>query len=390
MIEISKRTLYTMIFVSALSIISFFIIKDFIVPIIFTGILVYLFHPLYKKILKIFRNHLITSILIFLLIGLLIIIPMILTISEISKEFSSLKDIQIEQSLDSATQTLNSKYNMNIDLKAEYQNFLSTISIYLTNFLYNKLPSFIFNVFIMMFFFYYFMKNYENESTYFAILLQRIRISKFSYKIKRLINGIIYGQILVRFIQALFGAILLFLIGVKGAFLWGFLMFFASFIPLVGTSLIWGPLVLLNIFLEDYNLALYIFIAGILISVIDNLIFPFIISERINIGPVITLISIIGGLKLFGIYGLILGPFFLGLLFVFLDEILLGYRSDNTRKKRYVWTKQEREKYKSLKTKEAQEEFKRIINSKYERLYNKNNSNNNNNNNIQFRFISED
>jgi predicted PurR-regulated permease PerM len=364
--EIKDKNFYVFFIILILAIISLLIIKSFILPLVFTGILVYLFHPIYKIFIKVFKNHFITSILMILIIIVVIIIPFLLIISEISNEISTLDEINMTASFSQGSKYINDKFSLNINLESEYQSFISKIQKEISIFIYQKLPYFLFNIFIIIFFFYYFLKNYNKESEYFKLFFEKMKIFKINYKIKKLVNGIIYGQILIRFIQALTGGVLFFLIGVNGAFLWGVLMFFASFLPIIGTGLIWGPLVFIKIMTQEYDLALYIFIIGIFISVLDNILVPFIISNRINIGPVVTLISILGGIELFGIYGIIIGPFALGLLFVFLDDLLLKLKEDKEIKKRYVWTIQEREKYKSLMTKQAKEEYIRMLNKNYE------------------------
>jgi predicted PurR-regulated permease PerM len=366
MITIRKKTFYNLLLVLVLGIISLLIIKSFIIPLIFTGILVYLFHPAYKKLIKIFRNHALTSLIMIIIILLIVIVPLTLIITEVSSEISTLEGIDIDESLNVASININERFNTNLNLTSQYHEVLGIVNNELSDLFYKKLPSFVFNVFVIVFFFYYFLKNYERESEYFKVFFERIRLFKINYKVKRLINGIIYGQILLRFLQALVGGLLFFFIGLEGAFLWGLMMFFAAFLPLVGTALIWAPLMFIQLILGDYNMAIYIFLIGIVVSLIDNLLFPFIISERINIGPVVTLISILGGIELFGIYGVILGPFFLGLLFVFLDELFLRFRDDKEVRKRYVWTRDERDKYKSLKTNIAKEEYTRMLNKKYE------------------------
>jgi len=188
---------------------------------------------------------------------------------------------------------------------------------------------------------------------------------KWNNKIKKLLNGIIYGQILVRLIQAAIGTILFTIVGIKGAVIWGILMFFAAFIPLVGTALIWGPIGLLYLLQNEYQISIYIFIIGAIVSSVDNLLLPYFISEKTNIGPILTLISILGGLQLFGIYALILGPFILGLFLVTIEELLMQIKRDNPGIKRHIWTKKERERFKSLKTEKAKKEFIEMMHRKY-------------------------
>lgn len=85
------------------------------------------------------------------------------------------------------------------------------------------------------------------------------------------------------------------------------------------------------------------------ISSIDNILIPYIISEKTKIGPIITLISILGGIKLFGIFGIILGPLFLGILLVMIYDTLAILREKNPRLRKFIWTEKERVEYRKLK-----------------------------------------
>ena len=85
---------------------------------------------------------------------------------------------------------------------------------------------------------------------------------------------------------------------------------------------------------------------------------------------------------LFGIYGIILGPFCLGLFFVTIDELLIKIKKVNPNAKRYIWTKKEREKFKSLKTDEAKNQFIRMMHNKYKKEEAVGNKD------VKFRFIN--
>jgi predicted PurR-regulated permease PerM len=54
------------------------------------------------------------------------------------------------------------------------------------------------------------------------------------------------------------------------------------------------------------------------VSTIDNIVRPKIVGSRGNIHPVLVLLGIVGGLELFGILGMIIGPLILAILTVFL------------------------------------------------------------------------
>ena len=102
-------------------------------------------------------------------------------------------------------------------------------------------------------------------------------------------------------------------------------MFF-SLIPFIGSSIIWFPAALLLIFNGYIQLDNVIIIKGVLlilwgmfiVGLIDNLLKPKIIGSKARIHPVLVLIGVLGGLKVFGIIGIIIGPIILALLTTFI------------------------------------------------------------------------
>lgn len=364
MYDTKKTNIYLIAFTVVIAIIALFIIKNFIIPIIFTAILVYLFNPMYKKLKKILKSHIISSFLTIILILIIIITPLSLTIWNVNKEFNNIQDIEITTTLEKYSTQINEKFNTNLDLTQNYNSLIANSKTYLNEVIIKSFPIFLFNLFIIMFLLYYFQKNYEEENCYIKMLIEKTKLNKFSKKIEKLLDGIIYGQLFVRIIQASIGTILFLIIGINGAIIWGILLFFAAFIPTIGTGIIWIPLLLINILKGNYTLSLYILTTGIIVSTLDNLLLPYIISTKTNIGPVTTLISIIGGIQLFGIYGIILGPFFLGLLFLLLEEFFFQIKIQNPNLQRYIWSENERKKYKDLKTDAAKKEFERLMRKK--------------------------
>ncbi len=363
--EVRKESIALGIGVFLTLIISYFIVESFIVPLLFTLLLVYILHPLYLKLKKHIKSHTITSLIIILLFLLIILIPFFMMFIQLSTEVLALDTEKVEQSLSNANIYFLEKYNLEVDFVAEYELFLNRFQEIITGVVL-QIPQFLFQIFLIIFFFYYFSREYNFE----ILLLQKIfgkgKFEVLSLRFKLLVDGIIYGQILVRFIQALIGLIGFLFLGIENAFLWAFIMFFISFLPLVGTGLVWLPLAALEAIHNEYVCAILLIILGIFISSIDNILLPHLISGKTKIGPVIILISILGGIELFGIYGLLLGPFVLGAFVVFFEEIFYEFAKKNPRIRKFVWEESEREKYRSLESPMLREEYANMINKKYE------------------------
>ena len=108
---------------------------------------------------------------------------------------------------------------------------------------------------------------------------------------------------------------------------------FASIIPLVGTALVWVPITVYFLVVNDWVSALVMLGYGsIIISQCDNLI-RFILQKKMaDVHPLITIFGVVAGLPLFGFMGVIFGPLLVSLFLLFLDmfrkEYLMGGDGD--------------------------------------------------------------
>ncbi len=367
MLEFKKEDNIIFFMIGLLFIISVFIIKSFIIILMFTFILVYILNPIYKKLKKILKLHLFASLFIILTFLLIFILPISYAIIELSNEINVMDQGLVTENLNFLNEKVNQLLNINVDFTKQYFFFIEEFNIFIQNLIF-KVPVFVFDIFLIVFFYYYFSKEHSRETKFFKTLVGNQRFKYIKYKLKGLLDGIIYGQIFVRFIQAATATLGFLILGVDSGILWGTVTFFAAFLPIIGTGLVWGPLMILAFLQSDYWMSFFILIIGVIVSSIDNILLPYIISERTNIGPVVTLISIVGGIEVFGLYGILLGPFFLGFLFVLIEELFIEMRRNNAfiNRKHHVWTQEERMRYKNLKTQVAKDEFAKMINKKYD------------------------
>ena len=132
--------------------------------------------------------------------------------------------------------------------------------------------------------------------------------------------AILYGHVVTALIQGVVGTIGLLIIGVKSALLWGLVMMIFALVPFVGTPIVWIPLGLIEFISGNPAKGILVLLYGALvISSIDNIIKPRIIGKKAQVHPVLILLGVLGGIKMFGFVGLMFGPLLLALLLVLLD-----------------------------------------------------------------------
>ena len=97
-------------------------------------------------------------------------------------------------------------------------------------------------------------------------------------------------------------------LGVPAPILAGGLTFIFAWIPMVGSSPVWGIAVIYLISQSMMGKAILMIIFGLSAGIIDNIVRPIILRGRSKIHPMVSLISIIGGIAMFGIVGVFFGP----------------------------------------------------------------------------------
>jgi predicted PurR-regulated permease PerM len=97
--------------------------------------------------------------------------------------------------------------------------------------------------------------------------------------------------------------------GIQAPIFWGVMMAFFSFVPIVGSALIWVPIAI-SLMAGGHmgrGIALVVFCA-VIVGMVDNVVRPWLISGRAEMGGLVIFISVLGGITAFGLLGVVLGP----------------------------------------------------------------------------------
>jgi len=141
------------------------------------------------------------------------------------------------------------------------------------------------------------------------------------------IKATLWGTVIVAFAQGTLGGVGFFIFGLPQPAFWGTVMIPASVIPVVGSTIIWGPAAMYLLFTGHVIKGIgLIFWGGVVVSVIDNVLKPILVKGSSETPSIFILFSILGGLTYFGMIGFILGPlilsFLLSLLRIYQKTIL--------------------------------------------------------------------
>ena len=133
------------------------------------------------------------------------------------------------------------------------------------------------------------------------------------------VRGVVYGILGTALVQAIFAGLGFIIAGVPGAALLALLTFFLSVVPM-GPPLIWIPAVIW-LFSEGFTgRGIFMLIWGLIISSVDNLVKPWLISQGSALPFVLIFFGVIGGAIAFGFIGVFLGPTLLAVLYRLIEE----------------------------------------------------------------------
>ncbi len=222
-------------------------------------------------------------------------------LSKISPEFD-LKEINIEQAI------IQSSRSVGTTLLKQGQNFAGNIASLVGKF------------FLMIFTFFFIIRD---EKSIFQYILHLVPLStsnedKIMEKIKTVSRSALLGTLATAIAQGVAGGIAFKIAGLPALF-WGMIMAFASLIPIVGTALIWVPAT--GYLFISGHFGLGVFMIGwcvIVVGMIDNFVRPLFMQGAADMSTFLIFFSIIGGLKYFGLMGLLYGPLIFGLTMVLL------------------------------------------------------------------------
>jgi predicted PurR-regulated permease PerM len=117
------------------------------------------------------------------------------------------------------------------------------------------------------------------------------------------------GRVVIAVVQGILAGVAYWFLGVSQVVLLTFTTTVAAFIPAFGTVLVWAPVALYLGFTGHWGKAAALALwGGVVVSTIDNFLYPVLIGSRIRSHTVAILLSILGGVALFGVTGIILGP----------------------------------------------------------------------------------
>ena len=325
---------FLLIILSITMVLSFFILRPFLFAIVLALVFSIIFQPLYVKMLKYTLKHEgLAAFLTTIIIVVLIFTPLVFLAIHILQEAKDLYiSLLVGGGKDSLLNVFNKLAYISHDYFPDAGEISANIDQYLRqglSWLLNNLGAFFSNfvnmivtAFLFIISLYYLLKDGSLLRKKIVALspLRDIDDEAIIRKLELAISSVIKGNFVIAFIQGVLTAIGFTIFGVPNAVLWGTVAAIAALIPTVGTSLVLVPAIAFLFISGQVFSAFGLLLWGLLaVGLIDNFLGPKLIGRGMQLHPLLVLLSVLGGIGLFGPIGFVLGPIILSFLFALLD-----------------------------------------------------------------------
>jgi predicted PurR-regulated permease PerM len=211
--------------------------------------------------------------------------------------------------------------NFSFDLHEKISNLISSVSGNIGS-IFTSTLSAIFSFALTLLSMFYFLKDGARWRKAIIVLspLSDADDDKIINRLSRAVNGIIKGYLFIALIQGILMGLGLALFGVPNPALWGLLTMIAALVPTVGTAIISVPAIIFLLVTGNTFEAMGLLVwAVVIVGMVDNLLSPIIVGNRIKLPPLLILFSVLGGISLLGPIGILVGPLTISLFYTLIS-----------------------------------------------------------------------
>jgi predicted PurR-regulated permease PerM len=309
----------------------FLMLRPYLSYIVWGALLAMIASPLNRRLRGKVPNNNLRAVIMSVIVVALIIVPAVLLtlglVSEVADMYTSFREASAAGEYDFILRPDAYHWNEKIteylkpyvDIsKIDVEGWISSNLQQLTTYLAGKVSSVVGNVsmaivsFVFIIFsMFFFIRDGDKIADYIWNLLPMSDDlkQKLATQQREVVEASIYGGLIIAGVQGGLGALIFWILGLPSPLFWGVVMAFLSVIPLVGPWLIYLPAAGILALSGSWVQGIILIVFGsVVVSQADNLLRPVIIGKRAKIPTLILLFSMLGGLKLFGLVGLLLGP----------------------------------------------------------------------------------
>jgi predicted PurR-regulated permease PerM len=344
--QLKNHHILFFILLGAVTLLFLYLLKPFFFPLFWAVVIAGIFRPLYQRINRRLNSPNLSTVAVFFIIGLMVILPAgvvgTLVFNESVQFYEKLspdaKDIDtgfrhIIGSI--ADNPLAKRLKINRGVLSEKA---AEVARSVTNYLFVQLQALTQNTLgmlvklaIMLYALFFFVRDGDK------FLRTAMRISPLGMGREHLLYGrflttarsTLKVTLIIGGIQGVLGGIVFLITGIEGALIWGLLMILMAIVPVVGCSIIWAPAgILMLISGHIWEGILILAFGSLVISTVDNVLRPILIGKDVEMHPLLIFLSTLGGIILFGFSGFVIGPIITAMLIAIWEMYDEFYRQD--------------------------------------------------------------
>jgi predicted PurR-regulated permease PerM len=336
--QVEFRKIQTIAFFAVLLGVGFLffrVIAPYVYPLFWAAVIAALFAPLYHRLKEKFKNENAAAGVTLVIILLVVILPLAGFLGIVVKQaidiYATVSQPETIASVQESVRNLlarpevqdfMTRFELDQKLKEFSENAGGAIVGWLTASS-KSTVTVVIQFFITLYTLFFFLKDGEMWLRKIMFLLpfgddnEKVLYKKFVSTSKATLKG----TILIGGIQGTIGGILFLVVGIPSAAFWGLVMIVMAIIPAVGPAIVWIPAAGYMLATGHIWQAVVLIAGGLFMGVIDNVLRPPLVGKDIEMHPLLILFSTIGGLSMFGISGVVIGPliasFFLAILQIY-------------------------------------------------------------------------
>jgi predicted PurR-regulated permease PerM len=189
--------------------------------------------------------------------------------------------------------------------------------------------SFLIHFFLMMVVIYFLFRDGTELKEFLIQLIPvpKTQLEKVAGKFDEMVRAIVVGNGLSGVVQGVFGGFGFYMFGIQSPLLWGTVIAFMAFLPIIGASIVFIPTTVILLLNGETAKAMGYLLYNIFYScLIEYVAKPRLIGRGMKMSAILVFIGILGGLKLFGILGIVYGPLIITVFLTLAEIYRLEYK----------------------------------------------------------------
>lgn len=292
----------------------------FLSPIVWSITLAVLFYPLERRMVEMVKLPGLATSLTVTIVACIVVVPIVLISSTLINQVIESGNL-LSSAMTPATWTRLAQHNPALapiirwlteqfDLNQLIQAITAPLGEWSASVVQGSISS-ILSLLVTFYFLFYILRDHDRA----LIAVERISTlapGEFRMLVDRInctVFASVYGTIVVASLQGFLGGLMFWWLGLPSPLFWGVVMGLLAVVPFLGAFVIWAPAAFVLAMQGQILSATLLTLWGmIVVGLVDNVLYPTLVGRRLALHSMPSFIAIIGGLLLFGPYGVVLGP----------------------------------------------------------------------------------